>query len=437
MFLPEEFKERIRTQLNDDAEGFFKSYDLPAYKGLRINPLKKDVNLTSLNPSMLPFHLSPISWAENGYYYEASDEPGKHPYHEAGMYYIQEPSAMAPVPLLEIKEGDVILDLCASPGGKSTQIASYMNGKGILVSNEINPQRAKNLSENIERMGIKNAIVTNESSGKLAERFYEFFDKILVDAPCSGEGMFRKNPEAIDEWSADNVKLCAQRQDEILDNAYSMLKTGGRLVYSTCTFAPLEDEECMERFISRHSDMILLKSHRIWPHIDKGEGHFLSVLTKGPQKDTQDASSLGNNRLVSDKDLGDYYSFLNDTFKNPDEYKGQITAFGDQLYLLPKNCPALSGLKVLRPGLHLGTIKKNRFEPSHALALSGNLSICKNVLNLDSTSREVALFLSGQSFNHDGNKGWYIITVDGFSIGWGKCAGGIMKNHYPKGLRKN
>lgn len=344
---------------------------------------------------------------------------------------------MAPVALLSPAPGEIILDLCASPGGKTTQIASYMQGEGILVSNEINPQRAKILSENIERMGVKNAIVTNESSDKLASKFFEYFDKILVDAPCSGEGMFRKNPEAIDEWSLDNITLCANRQDEILDNAYTMLKTGGRMVYSTCTFAPAEDEECMERFIKRHPDMILHESKRIWPHLNKGEGHFAAMLTKGVEKSSHGSQGSSTNKTLNDKDLVDYKSFLEDTFSTSDNLKGDIISFGDQIYLLPKNSPSLSGLKVLRPGLHLGTLKKNRFEPSHSLALAADLSACKHMLNLDSTSCEVKAYLNGQSFSHDDSKGWYIITVDGFSLGWGKCAGGIMKNHYPKGLRKN
>ena len=309
--LPKEFLTRMQEMLLDEYDAFLKSYECENKHSLRVNPLKK--NLLYEDKPCLPFSLEGVEWEENGYYYPQEEQPGKHPYHEAGVYYIQEASAMAPVHYLEAQPGERILDLCAAPGGKSTQIAAALKGEGLLVCNEIHPARAKILSENIERMGISNALVLNETPSNLADRFESYFDRILVDAPCSGEGMFRKNEDACAEWSLENVKLCADRQDEILDAAAGMLKPGGRLVYSTCTFAPDENEGSISRFIYRHPEFFVVpvkqkggmssgvqewvddpaesieNSIRLWPHKIKGEGHFLAVL----QKSGQDTDGFG------------------------------------------------------------------------------------------------------------------------------------------------
>lgn len=455
--LPIEFEERMKRMLGEEYHAFEASYEKEKYQALRLNPLKVDRASFLANTA---FHLEPVLWEENGFYYQAEDTPGKHPYHEAGVYYIQEPSAMAPVPFLEVKPGDRVLDLCAAPGGKSTQIGVALQGEGLLVCNEIHPARAKILSENVERMGIRNAVVTNESPEKLRSIFAGYFDKILVDAPCSGEGMFRKNEDAKEEWSPENVELCANRQDDILDCAADMLRSGGRLVYSTCTFAPQENEGSMGRFLSRHQDFKLVevpvpegfskgepqwaKEHqlddlartmRIWPHKVNGEGHFLAVLQKeGTLEDTLPLSRYGLEKGVSLKEIGDYQTFAKETLKNPPQ--GVYLKFGDQLYVGPEEMPALKGLKVLRPGLHLGTLKKNRFEPSHALALALCPADVFHSHGLTLPDGSAAAFIGGQTFPTEGEKGWYLITVDGYSLGWGKAAGGIMKNHYPKGLRK-
>lgn len=408
-----------------------------------------------------PFSLSPVPWAENGYYYEKTDQPGKHPYHEAGVYYIQEPSAMAPVPMLQVKPGDRVLDLCAAPGGKSTQIAAALMGEGLLVCNEINPQRAKILSENIERMAVCNACVTNETPERLSEFFPEYFDKILVDAPCSGEGMFRKNEDACGEWSPENVEMCAARQDGILDEAAKMLRQGGRLVYSTCTFAEAEDEGSVERFMGRHPQFRLLEMKRLWPHKIKGEGHFMAVLVK--DKETEEAHKSmpvhGTEKGVTMKEIDGLAEFMRDAVSDEEALNEMVSGkavlnkailgrscsedafrllkFGDNVYLMPEEMPSVRGLKVLRTGLHVGVLKKNRFEPAHALALAINPSRVRHVLNLDSADPRVMQYLNGQTFPAEGGKGWYLICVDGFGIGWGKLAGGMMKNHYPKGLRVN
>ena len=453
--LPGVFTDRMKDMLGDTYEEFLSSYQQEKYQALRINPLKVGRCVFAGNN---PFELTPVSWEENGFYYDKEDMPGKHPYHEAGVYYIQEPSAMAPVPFLEVRPGERILDLCAAPGGKSTQIGAALAGKGLLVSNEIHPARAKILSENIERLGIVNAIVTNESPEKLAEIFEGYFDKILVDAPCSGEGMFRKNEEATQEWSPENVQICADRQDHILDQAAKMLCNGGRIVYSTCTFAPAENEGSISRFLQRHPEFSIVQmpmpegfesgrtewsdgSHpdivntmRIWPHRVCGEGHFLAVLQKAGEKnaDAVPRSLYGLEKEIHEKECGDFLSFKKEYLKK--ELQGVYLKFGDQLYLGPKDMPALTKLKVLRPGLHLGTLKKNRFEPSHALALS--LKPEDVTQSYDLTVEEAKPFIGGQTFAVGAEKGWHLITVDGYSLGWGKAAGGIMKNHYPKGLRK-
>lgn len=447
--LPKEFSERMKLMLGEEYAAFRDSYDRERYQALRVNTLKvqKDDFL-----ERSPFHLTQVPWAENGFYYEGEDQPGKHPYHEAGAYYIQEPSAMLPGGLLSARPGERILDLCAAPGGKTTQIAAAMQGEGILISNEIHPARAKILSENVERMGIRNCMVTNETPQRLAEIFPDYFDRIMVDAPCSGEGMFRKNEEACQQWSEENVRMCAERQDGILDCAAGMVRPGGRLVYSTCTFARQENEGSVERFLSRNPGFVLLEDRRLWPHKVKGEGHYAAVLqrkgevSKGYRGcsvngvETGIFGSTGGAYFKGSlqKEYGDYLAFEKESLKKGilERFSGTYLRFGEQLYLCPPQMPAVKGLKVLRPGLHLGTMKKNRFEPSHALALALQPQDVRFSLELSSDSDRIREYLNGMTFPAQGEKGWYLITVDGYSIGWGKLAGGVMKNHYPKGLRK-
>ena len=456
--LPQEFQERMQEMLGDEYLEFLKGYDKQRFHALRRNPLKIEEQEFL---DKIPYELTPVPWAEHGYYYKHEDQPGKHCFHEAGLYYIQEPSAMSVVEYLEVKPGEQVLDLCAAPGGKTTQIAGFMNGQGLLVCNEIHPQRAKILSENIERLGVRNALVTNETPQKLSAVFPGFFDKILVDAPCSGEGMFRKNEEALVEWSPENVQMCADRQDEILEEVAKMLRPGGRICYSTCTFAPAENEDCMARFITSHPEFHLVevekkgnmsagnpkfavnpvegleRTIRLWPHKLDGEGHFIAVLEKDGilEKEYKPISRNGNEKSLKEKDCQEYLEFEKE-FLNLKAGR-ELFMFGEQLYAMPENMPGLKGLKVLRPGLHLGTLKKKRFEPSHALALALKPEEAVNIWDLKADSLEIKQYLSGQTFNAEGPKGWYLITVEGYSIGWGKLTGNVMKNHYPKGLRKN
>lgn len=450
--LPKDFLDRMEQMLGEEYPYFLESYEKSNYRSLCINHRKDPLENVR---EKTDFFEDPVLWAEGGYYYKESAQPGKHPFHEAGVYYIQEASAMAPAAALGAKPGERVLDLCAAPGGKSIQLAGAMRGEGLLVCNEIHPGRARILSENLERMGVVNALAVNQEPSYLAERFPGFFDKILVDAPCSGEGMFRKNEEAMQEWSAENVRMCAQRQSEILESAALMLKDGGRMVYSTCTFAPEEDEGSIDRFLKAHPEFSLeeikrypgmepgrpewipeggkelTKTVRLWPHKLKGEGHFMALLKK--EGATENPPVYRTEKGVERGDYEEWTRFWQNCLKK--NFEGTYVRFGDQLYLVPKECPFLQGLRVLRAGLHLGTMKKNRFEPAHALALSLRPEEAVQVLNI--TVEQARKYLRGETLMAEGQKGWYLICVEGYSLGFGKLSGSVMKNHYPKGLRKS
>lgn len=444
--LPIAFEKRMRNLLGTEFDAFINSFSKQNYQALRVNLLKgsKEEFL-----DRVAWNLEPVMWEDNGFYYEKSLEPGKHCYHEAGAYYIQEPSAMAPGAYLDAKPGDIVLDLCAAPGGKSTQIAEAMQGEGLLISNEIHPSRAKILSENIERMGVSNCLVTNETPQHLSQVWKECFNKIMVDAPCSGEGMFRKNEEAAGQWSEEHVLMCAKRQEEILDCAYEMLKPGGKLVYSTCTFAKEENEDTIEAFLKRYNDCYIedvspvggiVKGQqgtlRLFPHKLHGEGHFVAVIKKaGDDESDNKVFHASQQKGLSEKEIKEYRAFEKEYLTIRKE--GIFLRFKDELYLAPMICPDLKGIKVLRPGLHLGTMKKERFEPAHALshALTKEQIKAEYVTELGAEDKIVKEYLHGQTFAADGSKGWHLIMVDSYGLGWGKLVSGIMKNHYPKGLR--
>ena len=428
--LPQAFLDRMEKQLGADYPAFLTSLERPRAVALRFNPLKGE-------QPKLDFVGESVPWEPMGYYYDPDARPGLHPYHEAGVYYLQEASAMAPVQLLDPQPGEKICDLCAAPDGKTTQIAGRMAGEGLLLCNEINPKRAKILSRNIERMGVANALVTNEHPQKLSQHLPEYFDRVLIDAPCSGEGMFRKEEAAVTDWSVETVEMCARRQAEILDSGAAMLRPGGRLVYSTCTFAPEEDEMAVAEFLRRHPEFEPEEvtapwfekgengSFRMWPHKLLGEGHFAAVLRKKGENETETAENRGeklpNLWLDFAKQMG---------IRLPD---GQAILFGESLFWAPREMPQLRGLKVLRPGLELGTVKKDRFEPAHALALW--LRECANTEDLAADSEKTAAYMHGDVIPSQ-KKGWCLVTVDGFSLGWGKGDGRVLKNHYPKGLRR-
>lgn len=461
MVLPLEFENKMKQLLGTEYSLFRDSYEKQRAYGLRINYLKEKGAKEGIRQDVISmFQMEPVPWAKDGYYYREECRPGRHPYHYAGLYYIQEPSAMAVAALLDPKPGERVLDLCAAPGGKSSHIASMMMGEGFLLSNEIHPARGKILSQNMERMGAGNVVVSNEDSGKLAKEFPEFFHKIVVDAPCSGEGMFRKDETARKEWSPDHVTLCAKRQLEILDNGARMLQPGGRLVYSTCTFSPEENEQTIESFLESHEDFYveqqdsvpdglsqgrpewsknenlqLKNTFRIWPHLAEGEGHFLAVLRKkdckGKKSVRQEEKGIIKEKAIL-KGLKELLEQICPEAKELLNRKNYIQ-FGDQIYLLPEDMGTIKGMKILRPGLHLGSIKKNRIEPAHGLAMyldeTKAAKVCR--LNLE----EAKAYLRGESIQKPGEKGWILMTLEGCSLGWAKQSGTILKNHYPKGLR--
>ncbi len=474
--LPSEFKKRMEQLLGNEYNDFLSSYDKPRHPSLRVNPLK----LTAEDfQAISPWDLTPVPWSPNSFYYSEDVRPGKSAMHEAGLYYIQEASAMSVAALSGTIPGERVLDLCAAPGGKSTQLAGMLMGEGLLVSNEIHPARAKILSRNIERLGIKNAVVTNETPQNLALHFPGFFDRIIVDAPCSGEGMFRKEEAAIPNWSVDNVNLCSQRQKEILTSAIEMLKVGGTLVYSTCTFAKEENEDNIAWLKSEYPIMESVDlpsllgnemdtygftkaldhtSIRLFPHKLDGEGHFLAVLKKGsftdttlnsqepdiapiPQLDRKSRKAAakaekkrGKSKQGSSVDR--QMASLWDTFSKENLTnvpQGILYPFGNDLFLLPEPLN-LNGLKVLRPGLHLGSVKKDRFEPNHALVLALKKEDFQRTHSVPIDSPEAYAFLRGESLPC-AQKGWTALFMDQYPVGWGKASGSILKNHYPKGLR--
>lgn len=428
--LPEAFLQRMEAQLGSEYPAFLESLERPRAVALRFNPMKGE-------RPVLPFVGAPVPWEPEGFYYDPETRPGLHVYHEAGVYYLQEASAMAPVALLDPKPGERVCDLCAAPGGKTTQIAGRMLGQGFLVCNEINPKRAKILSRNIERMGVANALVTNEHPETLASRFPGFFDRVLVDAPCSGEGMFRKEEAAVTDWSQETVQMCARRQREILDSAARLVRPGGRLVYSTCTFAPEEDEETVAAFLEAHPEFTPEPveapwfvpgenaSYRMWPHKLLGEGHFATVLRKTQGESGEVPACPG------EKCPKAWESFAKELDITLPE--GKAVSFGQSLYWAPMELPELNRLKVLRPGLELGTERKGRFEPAHALALW--LKTCAVTESFPPESPEMKAYLHGDVVP-SGKKGWCLVQAGGYAIGWGKGDGSVLKNHYPKGLRR-
>ena len=430
--LPQQFVLNMKKQLPENEwEAFFACYEQKPYKGVRLNSLKGGMD--ELKP-LFPFLKEQIAWEKNGYYTE-EEKLGASPYHFAGLFYSQEPSAMSAAPLLEVQEGERVLDLCSAPGGKGTQLACAMKGKGLIVLNEPISSRAKILSQNVERMGIKNAVVTNEYPETLAKRFAGYFDKILVDAPCSGEGMFRKNAdEALAEWSEDNVKLCAERQGFILEKATEMLKKGGRLVYSTCTFSQEEDEGQVRDYLQKHPEMRLIKEEKLYPHKIKGEGHFVALFEKTEKRAEWDTRIKPAKLSVTPKSERAYRDFEKSFFK--ERFAFRLYEINGFLYELPEEVFDWKGLNVLRVGVRLGEVKNDRFEPSHSLAACVKAKECKNVLSLSMEDARVEKYLHGETVEADMKNGWCIVCVEGYPMGLGKAVNGTVKNHLPKGIRK-
>ena len=502
--LPEEFEMKMKKLLGSEYEEFLASYDRPRNFGLR-------VNVDKISPDefekIAPFHLTKIPWTENGYYYEEQDMPARHPFYYAGMYYLQEPSAMTPASRLVSQPGDKVLDLCAAPGGKATELGAHLHGKGVLVANDISASRAKALLKNIEVFGIRNSFVVNEVPAKLAENFQEFFDKILVDAPCSGEGMFRKDPAVAKVWDGNKPFECAKQQKEIITRAAQMLAPGGDMLYSTCTFSPEENEQVIQFLLDSRDDMEireiqpyegfapgrpevayegwdgectdpvrrkmgtpdLKKCVRIWPHKMAGEGHFLALLhKKAPGEEVAKEqncekvlASTAEHSAISDikgigkpetKALTEFFAdvSMEMNWKQVEVRKGQV-------YLVPEALGARKGLVFLRNGLYLGEIRKDRFEPSQSFAMALKKEEYTAVVDLDYSDVRVEKYLRGETLEVDDivehnlqeaekmsdtksmkkrlEKGWQLVCVNGYPLGWGKLVNGTLKNKYHAGWR--
>lgn len=508
--LPQEFLEKMKKLLGKQYEAFLASYEQPRQFGLRVNTAKIS---TEEFERLVPFHLKKIPWVENGYFYEEQDAPARHPFYYAGLYYLQEPSAMTPASILPVRPGDRVLDLCAAPGGKATELGARLRGEGLLAANDISASRAKALLKNIEVFGIPNAFVTNEVPAKLAEQFPEFFDKILVDAPCSGEGMFRKDPAAARAWDARKPFACAKQQKEIITRAAQMLAPGGQLLYSTCTFSPEENEQVIAYLLDMQDDMELLeipqyegfssgiptvaeedwmeaaragkgersaasgkrdekytdlrKCVRIFPHKMPGEGHFLALLRKKKPTDALDGGQDGAAKRIEDRTIclnserrAEYrksvpgglqgkaaaskaemeilQEFLRDVSMPMDISRLEIRK--GQAYYVPKETKENRGLVFLRNGLYLGEVKKDRFEPSQSFAMALKKEEYAAAIDLSCGDERVVKYLKGETIEVDDlaeakGKGWQLVCVNGYPLGWGKLANGTLKNKYHPGWR--
>lgn len=490
MNLPKLFEDRMRKLLGEEFLDYLACYDKPHFGGLRVNTLKASPEEFE---RICPFSIKRIPWVRNGYYYDTQEQPAKHPLYYAGVYYIQEPSAMTPASLLPIKPGDKVLDICAAPGGKSTELGARLNGEGVLVSNDISNSRAKALLKNIELFGIRNALVLSETPNKLAEYFPEYFDKILIDAPCSGEGMFRKSPAIMKNWEQYGVDYYNKLQKDIILFAARMLKPGGMMLYSTCTFSPEENEGTINFLLKEHPEFEVVPPFlekeqqiatgisydgfdcgkpewltqlpeyqsmmperleelqhcvRLWPHKIDGEGHFVTLLHK---RDTGSSpvslASPGNKQeryptgktAVSGKgrtEISEEAMEFVRSLKLPVKPE-LLQVHEDRLYLLPEGLPSLKGLRILRQGLLLGEMKKQRFEPSQALACALTVKDYDKIIRLKEDDPNVIRYLKCEAIEPEGicEDGWYLVCVGDYPLGWLKAAKNNYKNKYLPGWR--
>ena len=447
MNLPQEFLSRMQKRLGTAYPAFLRCYEQPPVKAVRANLLK----VTAEEFALAPFAGERVPWAEGGFYTQA-EGLGHTPAHHAGLFYAQEPSAMCAAPLLGAKPGERVLDLCAAPGGKTTQLAAAMRGEGVLVANEYVFSRARILSQNVERLGIGNCAVVSADPAALARALPCYFDKVLVDAPCSGEGMFRKSPDAAREWTPDSPAACAARQAEILNSAFKMLKPGGVLVYSTCTLNAKENEETVARVLDAHaniqlypikaqipqpkllgvnaSDAVIEGTVRIMPHLADGEGHFCARFLK------TDGEVVRVKPLRRAKNGAFDKAFTKFCAQYLNVRPADDLFFGEYGYSAPPDCPDLDRLRVLRAGVQLGRLVKDRFEPSHSFALALTSDEIKNSLSFDEGAKELTAYLCGETLPCAFD-GWATVCVNGLPFGWGKASNGVLKNHIPKGLRIN
>ena len=457
MNLPVAFVEKMKFLLGEEFDNYIKCYDDKRLYGLRVNTKKISVEEFK---KICPFDIEPIPWIENGFYYDGEHvQAAKHPYYFAGLYYLQEPSAMTPANRLPIEPGDKVLDVCAAPGGKATELGAKLNGTGVLMANDISNSRAKGLLKNIEVFGIGNVLVLSEEPGKLESYFPEYFDKILIDAPCSGEGMFRKDKKMVKAWEEHGPEFFAKIQRSIVTQAERMLKPGGMILYSTCTFDPEENEGTIEYLkeqypefiikdiipyegfacgkpeVTKSKDETFTKTVRIWPHKMNGEGHFLALLQKGEKTEPVE-------RSVNKKTVKKVPDEITDFFKNVDWKMdwNRLEIYSEKVYYMPEGVPNTKGIRFLRTGLYLGDLKKNRFEPSQSLAMCLKKEEYKNCVNITVDDERIIKYLKGETIDVDDlvspkDKGWFLVLVDGYPLGWGKLANGTLKNKYLPGWR--
>jgi len=462
MNLPQDFLEEMQHLLNDEFDEFLASYNEQPLAGLRINKSKLTEN-NALN--ILPWKMTNIPWISNGFYYDGEDQPSRHPYYFAGLYYLQEPSAMTPASLLPVTPGDKVLDMCAAPGGKATELGVKLQGQGVLFANDISNSRAKALLKNLELFGIPNIFVTSEEPFKLLNYYKGYFDKILIDAPCSGEGMFRKDPKMIKSFLEHGPEYYAQIQKSLIMTAADLLAPGGMILYSTCTFSPLENEAVIQylldnregftvksidsRFegfsegrpdVLEHGDESLKNCIRIWPHKMNGEGHFAALIQKNNCDIEIITSGNKKSKQVKTPKLPDEAVQFLKNVKLPIS-EGTLILKEGKLYLLPKGTMVHSGIRYLRTGLYLGEIVKDKFfEPSQALAMALKSTDFSSNISIPSDDIRAVKYLKGETIEiddlyHAQSKGWQLVCVDEWSLGWGKSTGDTLKNKYYSGWR--
>lgn len=446
--LPNEYTERMKTLLGEEYADYEKAMNDAPVKAFRVNTDKISLeNFEKLNI----FGKEKIPYVENGFYLDY-DKVGNHPYHHAGMIYVQEPGAMAPAECIDIGPEWTVLDMCAAPGGKSTQLKNKLGKNGVLVSNEIIPSRCKILTGNIERLGLLNTVTTCMDSARLANTFPETFDLIMVDAPCSGEGMFRKEEIAISEWSPENVEKCALRQTEILENAVKCLKGGGYIIYATCTFSLDENEKVIDAFLKNHPEFELVPvkeevknytadgifftgcatenihyARRFYPHKAKGEGQFMAVLHNTNEPSSYFANSQKNNSKTDNT----VFQFLDDVLIGYEKENVRLYN-GNPVYFTPDF--EVKGGVAFSCGVTIGEVRKNYLQPHHQFFMSMAKNF-KRKIELSADSEQVEKYLHGEEIECDIENGWAVVLVDGCALGGAKIVNGVAKNHYPKGLR--
>lgn len=457
---PSNFLRKMETLLGDEFPAFAASYDSPHRVGLRANTLKIPI---ADFISKSPFPLTPVgAYEPAGFVVDGDARPGIHPYHAAGLYYLQEPAAMAAAAQLAPQPGELVLDLAAAPGGKATHLISLMNDEGLLVANEINAGRARLLAENMERWGPRNVLITQETPERLAEHFGPIFDRVLLDAPCSGEGMFRR--EGAFDWSENIVLACARRQDLILKTAARLVRPGGRLLYATCTFSPEENEGVIAAFLSQHADFELLppahhpgfgvgrpewageielaaerratlqRAVRLWPHRFAGEGHFIALLQRRAEATNEKPLRLMQPEGQRDV-LAVWQRFAAETLTSAFAEE-KLHVAKDRVYFLPSLALDTSRLRLVRYGLLLGEARKGYFRPAHTLGLSLSPAEVRHTVSWAADDERIAAYLGGHDLANDGPDGWVLVTVDEHALGWAKRVQGRLKNHYPRGLRR-